>query len=69
MREPIAPTVTGWIIALLHAGLLTACQPVIRVEAPDDPIVINLNVTIEQEVRIRIEGEAEALLRERDDIF
>ena len=28
---------------------------VVKVEAPDKPIVINLNVKIEQEVRVRVE--------------
>ena len=45
--------------ALLFA---VACQPTVKVEAPEKPIVINLNVKIEQEVRVKIEEQA------RDDI-
>ncbi len=36
----------------LVALLLVACQPRVALEAPKDPIVINLNVKIEQEVRV-----------------
>lgn len=52
---------TCWISAAL---LATACQPTVRVEAPKDPIVINLNVKIEQEVRVRVERDVEELLNE-----
>ena len=48
---------------------LAACQPTVRLEAPDKPIVINLNVRIEQEVRVRLERDVEDLLTERSDIF
>jgi len=54
---------------LLAAALLPACQPTVRVEAPKDPIVINLNVKIEQEVRIKLEEDVEALLEDDDVLF
>ena len=69
MREPMARTVISWTIAFLAAALLAGCQPTIKVEAPDKPIVINLNVKIEQEVRIKVEKDAETLLNQRGDIF
>jgi hypothetical protein len=58
-------------IALLGVLLLAvaACQPTVRVEAPKDPIVINLNVKIEQEVRIKLEKDVEQLLEEDSDLF
>ena len=49
--------------------LAAACQPTVKVEAPDKPITINLNVHIEQEVRIKVEKEADQLLNEKKDIF
>ncbi|MDF2763465.1 MAG: hypothetical protein K0S81_459 [Rhodospirillales bacterium] len=67
MRESMP--VTSRTIAFLAAVLLAACQPTVKVEAPDKPIVINLNVKIEQEVRIKVEKEAEQLLEQREDIF
>lgn len=48
---------------------LMACSPTVKVQAPDKPIVINLNVKIEQEVRIRVEKDVEDLLSDNPDIF
>lgn len=48
---------------------LVACNPTVRLEAPAEPITINLNVRIEQEVRIRIDSELDDLFEEEDDIF
>jgi protein involved in sex pheromone biosynthesis len=59
-------------LAMAAAGvlvLLSACSPTVKVEAPDKPIVINLNVKIEQEVRIRVEKEVEELFSANPDIF
>jgi hypothetical protein len=68
MRESM-PVKTRMIAFLAAALLAAACQPTVKVEAPDKPIVINLNVKIEQEVRIKVEKEAEQLLDQREDIF
>ena len=54
-------------LAVLPA--LAACNPTVRLEAPAEPIEINLNVRIEQEVRIRIDRELDTLFEEEDDIF
>ena len=47
---------------------MAACQPTARVqlEAPKEPIVINLNVKIEQEVRVKIEKDVESLLKDEE---
>jgi len=49
--------------------LLAACEPRIKIEAPDKPIVINLNVKIEQDVRVRVEKDVEALIKDKREIF
>ncbi len=54
---------------LLIGVVVSACSPTVKVQAPDKPIVINLNVKIEQEVRIRVEKGVEDLLTENPDIF
>jgi hypothetical protein len=41
----------------------------VQLQAPEDPIVINLNVKIEQEVRVRIEESAERDIETNPDIF
>jgi 2-polyprenyl-6-methoxyphenol hydroxylase-like FAD-dependent oxidoreductase len=47
---------------------VAGCIPV-QVQAPDRPIEINLNVNIRQEVVVRLEREAQALLEENPDLF
>jgi hypothetical protein len=60
---------TSSCLGLLLALTLLACQPSVQLKAPDKPIVINLNVKIEREVRVKIEREVEDLLRDRKDLF
>ncbi len=48
---------------------MAACQPRVAIEAPKDPIVINLNVKIEQEVRVKVEDDVDDLFSENDDLF
>lgn len=57
------------LMLLILAPVLAACQPTVKVEAPDKPIVINLNVKIEQEVRIKVERDVEDLLKSNPDLF
>ncbi len=51
---------------LAMATVLSGC---VTVEAPDKPIVINLNINIKQEVVYRLDGDAKALIDEQGDIF
>jgi len=56
-----------WLLG--SALLLAACQPKIQVEAPKEPITINLNVKIEHEVRVKVDKDLENLFAEDEDIF
>lgn len=56
-----------WAVLILLA--LAACTHRVQVEAPKDPIVINLNVKIEQEVRVKVDREIEDLLAENPELF
>jgi YnbE-like lipoprotein len=59
-----------WVLPALAVLLaLGACQHKVQVEAPKDPIVINLNVKIEQEVRIKVEEDVEDLFADNPDLF
>jgi YnbE-like lipoprotein len=49
--------------------LVGACTHTVKVEAPKDPIVINLNVKIEQEVRVKVEKDVEDLLQDNPNLF
>ena len=65
-QRPLWPAAAA---VLLAASTVAACSPTVRVEAPEDPIEINLNVRIEQEVRIRVDRELDRVYEENDDIF
>ena len=55
--------------ALVIALTLAACTHRVQVEAPKDPIVINLNVKIEQEVRVKVDREVEDLFADNPELF
>lgn len=59
------------IAGVLLAGgvLVAACNPTVKIEAPDKPIEINLNVKIEQEVRVKVDRDLDALLADNPDLF
>ena len=48
---------------------LAACAPTIKIQAPDKPIEINLNVNIRQEVVVKLERDVLETLRQNPDIF
>ena len=43
------------LFTLLAATALGACQPTVKVEAPDKPIVINMNINISHEIRVKVD--------------
>ncbi|WP_024302721.1 YnbE family lipoprotein [Pseudogulbenkiania sp. MAI-1] len=47
-----------WLIALLP---LMACTPRVALEAPKEPITINLNVKIDHEIRLKVEKDVDKL--------
>ena len=56
--------------ALLAAALLSApLTSCISVKAPDKPIEINLNVTIRQEVLVRLQRDVEQLINQNPQAF
>ena len=57
------------IVAVLAGGLMVACQPTVKVEAPPEPITINLNIKLDAEVRLKIEEQAEEDIEANPDIF
>jgi hypothetical protein len=57
------------LLAALWIASLAACSPKVQVEAPKEPITINLNVKIEHEIRVKVDQDLENLFDEDDDIF
>lgn len=54
------------ILAFGPVALLAGC---INVAAPDEPIVIELNINIRQEVIYRLAEDAASTIEENEDIF
>jgi hypothetical protein len=50
-------------------ALLSACAPTVKVEAPDKPITINLNVKVEHEIRIKIDKDLDELISTDSELF
>ena len=63
----------GWlrlvILGLLPVCCLLACQPKVAVEAPSEPITINLNIKLDAEVRVKLEEQAEQDIESYPNIF
>ena len=49
--------------------VLAACEPTVRIEAPKEPITINLNVKIDAEIRIKLEEQAAEDIKNAPDLF
>jgi hypothetical protein len=52
---------TGLAAVFLAAACLAAlasCTPTVKVEAPSEPITINLNIKLDADVRLRVEEKA-----------
>ncbi len=54
---------------LLIAGLVAGCQPTVKIEAPKEPITINLNIKLDADVRVRVEDKAKDDVAANPDIF
>lgn len=46
--------------------LLAGCAPTVQLAAPEKPIVINLNVKIEHEIRVRVDKELDSAFSDED---
>jgi hypothetical protein len=61
-RKPILPV-------LAIAVFCAACQPKVQIVPSEKPIVIELNVNINQEIRVRLDQDVEDLISENPDLF
>lgn len=57
------------ILLTALTALLVGCNPTVKVEAPDKPIEINLNVKIEHHIRLQVDKDLEGLFSEDSDLF
>ena len=61
--------ISSILVGSICALFLFGCTPTVKVEAPDKPIEINLNVKIEQEVRIKVEKDLEDIFANDPALF
>ncbi len=55
--------------ALFLAGSITGCAPTVKVEAPKEPITINLNIKLDADIRVRVEDKAKEDIAANPDVF
>lgn len=53
----------------LLLGLIAGCTPTVQVQAPKEPIEINLNVKIEHHIRVQVDRELEDLFDDDSEVF
>jgi len=56
-------------LALALLALAIGCTPRVEVAPPEEPIVINLNVKIEHEIRVKVDKDLENLFEENEELF
>ncbi len=58
------------LLTIIMLGFfLMACTPTVKVEAPNEPITINLNIKIEHEIRVKVDKELDNLFDENSGLF
>ncbi|MEA2625688.1 MAG: hypothetical protein QOD06_1733 [Candidatus Binatota bacterium] len=65
MKSLRRPPITAFALLLLAGG----CSPTVRVEAPREPITINLNVKLDADVRVKLEEQAQKDVAKNPEIF
>ncbi|MGF1610211.1 MAG: YnbE family lipoprotein [Kiloniellales bacterium] len=66
-RQARIHRIPGLAVLLVAAALTAACQPTVKVEAPKDPITINLN--IQADVRVTLEEKAKEDISANPGVF
>jgi hypothetical protein len=56
--------IAGIAGALGFLSLVAACTPKVQIEAPKEPIVINMNVKIEHEIRVRVDKDLDRMFED-----
>ena len=61
-RWAVMPT----LIAPACVSILSACAPKVELQAPTEPVTINLNLKIEHEIRVKVDEELEHLFEDEE---
>ncbi len=65
--KPIRPLLSGFLMAVLVG--IGGCSPTVKVEAPSEPITINLNIKLDADVRLKLEKSADSDITENPEVF
>lgn len=57
------------VIPILCCLIITACAPTVKVETPQEPITINLNIKLDADIRVKLEEEAKKDIAANPGIF
>ena len=56
---------TAMLAGLLLATVMAGCTPTVRVQAPQEPITVNLNVKIQHEIYVKVDKDVDELFSEK----
>ena len=56
-------------VIALSTILFVGCNPVIKVETPEKPITVNLNLNVEHKLTVRMKDELDRLIKKNPDNF
>ena len=57
------------VILILCCLVITACAPTVKLETPQEPITINLNIKLDADIRVKLEEEAKKDIAANPGIF
>ena len=60
---------TGLAALTLLLLFAMGCAPKLAIQAPKEPIVINMNIKVEHEIRVNVDQDLEALFEDEKEIF
>ncbi|HEV8077905.1 MAG TPA: YnbE family lipoprotein [Marinobacter sp.] len=55
---------TALLAGLLLTTAMAGCTPTVRVQAPQEPITVNLNVKIQHEIYVKVDKDVDELFSE-----
>jgi len=67
MRKPLYTALLG--AGFVGSVAISGCTPTVKIQPSDKPIIIALNVKIDQEVRVRLDKAAEELIANNPELF
>lgn len=63
----LRPLLPGMLVATLL--VMAGCSPTVKVEAPSEPITINLNIKLDADVRLKLEKSADRDIKKNPEVF